>query len=89
MGRETILFKTEERKNRSEIATILRLIADKVEEGKVSLSNNAQSVEVSLPENMVLEIKVEEEVKHKKKYSLEIELEWTEGGQEPGGIVIN
>ena len=88
MGREKILFKSEERKTKSEIPDILHRIADMVEQGNMSLSNGAGSVELQFPENIVLEIKVEEEIKHKTKHSLEIELEWTVGDHEQGSMVI-
>jgi amphi-Trp domain-containing protein len=80
MGRETVLFKSEEKKTRSEIAEILRLLADKVEQGHMILSNEAGNVDLAFPENMILEIKAEEETKRKTKRSLEIELEWPVGG---------
>lgn len=88
MGRETVLFKSEEKKTRSEIAEILRLLADKVEQGHMILSNEAGNVDLAFPENMILEIKAEEETKRKTKRSLEIELEWPVGGGKQGGVVI-
>ena len=88
MGGEKILFKSEERKTKSEITDILHRIADMVEQGNMSLSNGAGSVELQFPENMVLEIKAEEEIKHKTKRSLEIELEWTVGDDEQGSMII-
>ena len=88
MGRETVLFKSEEKKTRYEIAGILRLLADKVEQGKMSLTSETGSVDLEFPANMVLETKAEEETKHKTKRSLEIELEWTVGGDDQGSMVI-
>ena len=82
MGRETVLFKSEEKKSRGQVAEMLRLIADKVEQGRVSISSGSQGVDISIPQNVVLEIKVEEETKVKTKKSLEIEIEWVEGGDE-------
>ena len=88
MGREKILFKSEEKKTKSEIADILNRIADKIEQGNISLDNGAGSIDLQFPENMVLEIKVEEEINHKTKHSFEIELEWTVGANEQGSMVI-
>jgi amphi-Trp domain-containing protein len=88
MGRETVLFKSEEKKTRSEIAEVLRLMADKVEQGRMSLRNETGNVDLAFPENMILEIKAEEETGRKTKHSLEIELEWPVGGEEQGGVVI-
>lgn len=88
MGHETVLFKTEEKKTKSEIADVLRLLADKVAQGCMSLNNQEVTVDLDFPESMTLEIKVEEETKHKTKRSLEIELEWTVGANEQGSMVI-
>lgn len=88
MGIETVLFKSEEMKSRREIAETLRLLATKVEGGRVSLSNDAGNVDLEFPGNMTLEIKAEEEVNGKTKYSLEIELEWTVGSDSQDGLMI-
>ncbi len=88
MSRETVLFKNEEKKTRNEVVEILKTIVDKIERGKIALSNNTGSVELDLPQNLTLEIKVEEETKRKTKRSLEIELEWIVGGDDQGEMVI-
>ncbi|MFH1913552.1 MAG: amphi-Trp domain-containing protein [Pseudomonadota bacterium] len=38
MGRETVLFKSEERKSTAEAAAVLRAIADKIETGQITLT---------------------------------------------------
>ena len=88
MGRETVLFKSEEKKMRSEIANTLRQLAEKVEHGSLILSRDTESVTLEFPENMTLEIKAEEETKRKTKRSLEIELEWIVGDHNQGSMVI-
>ena len=88
MSRETVLFKNEEKKTRNEVVEILKTIVDKIEQGKIALSNNTGSVELDLPQNLTLEIKVEEETKRKTKRSLEIELEWIVGGDDQGEMLI-
>ncbi|KPJ97576.1 MAG: hypothetical protein AMJ60_10835 [Desulfobacterales bacterium SG8_35] len=88
MGHETVLFKSEEKKTKSEIADVLRLLADKVAQGCMTLNNQEMTVDLDLPETMTLEIKVEEETKQKTKRSLEIELEWIVGANEQGSMVI-
>jgi len=86
MGREIILFETEERKNRAEIASFLRLLADKIEAGSVTLKSGGNEVSLSLPQNLILETKVEEEEKKGKlKRSLEVEIEWIAGGDIESG----
>jgi amphi-Trp domain-containing protein len=88
MGNEVILFKSEEKKSNSEIAAILRQVADRVEKGSMTLGQNENSITLDFPRTMILEIKVEEEEKRNIKRSLEIELEWILGSEEQGGLVI-
>lgn len=88
MGRENILFKSEERKSASEVAAIIRQLADRVEQGTITLGQNENRITLEIPQNMVLELKVEEEEKGRVKRSLEIELEWVVGAEDQGGFVI-
>jgi len=83
MGAEKVLFKSKEKKSAKEVASVLRAIAGKVEQGTIRLSQGQQQVSLEIPQSLTLEIKVEEEAKRKLKKSLEIELEWVEG--ENGG----
>lgn len=89
MGRETILFKTEEKKTASEIAQTLRLIADKVEAGSLTLRSGDQHVELDFPSNMEIQLKAEEEEGRKLKRKFEIEIEWVPGesGQATGTVI--
>lgn len=83
MGRETVLFKSEERKSAAEIAQTLRLVADKIEDGSITLSQGDESLVLHLPAVLNFEIKAEEEEESTKtKRSLEFELEWTLGEDE-------
>ncbi len=79
MGREIVLFKSEEKKTAKEIADTLRLIADKIDSGSMTLKQNDTQVDIDFPGTMTLELKVEEEHGRKLKKSFEIELEWTPG----------
>ena len=89
MGREIVLFKSEEKKSSNEIASILRTVADKVEQGSITLGQNENRITLEFPKSLVLEIKVEEEEKANIKRSLEIELEWIVGAEEQGSLVID
>jgi len=92
MGHETILFKSEEKKTATEIAETLRLVADKVENGTITLSQGDESIELNLPQTMTFEIKAEEEEgRSKTKRSLEFELEWVVGEDDTssGGALIS
>ena len=88
MGREIILFETEERKKATEISAFLRTLADKIESGGLTLKAGSNEIALNLPKNLVLEVKVEEEEKKgKTKMSLEVEIEWIvgeEGGPDEG-----
>ena len=88
MGREIILFKSEERKTSGEVAAVLREIADKLEQRQMTLKQDANEITLDFPENLVLELKVEEEEGTKVKRSLEIELEWVPGEESSGGTSI-
>ena len=88
MGIETVLFKSEEKKSSKEIAVILRQIADKIDNGSMTLMKNNKKIVLDFPSNMTLEMKVEEESGRKLKKSFEIELEWTLGEDQEGGATI-
>lgn len=90
MGRETILFKSEEKKSAAEAAAILRVIAEKVESGRISLSSSDSEIDLVIPENITFEIKVEEEEgRTSLKRSLEVEIEWSEGADDSGSVTIS
>jgi len=93
MGRETKLFKSEERQTRSVTSDFLRQIAERIESGQVILRQGQQELTLQLPPNLILEIQVEEEDKGNKgvQHSLEIEIKWfegDEGGEAPGGLEL-
>ena len=90
MGKEVVLFKTEEPKSVGDTAALLRQLADKLEEGTILLRGGGQEVTLNIPANITLEIKVEEETKKTNvKKSLEIEIEWYPGGDgESAGVTL-
>lgn len=81
MAKEVRLFKSEERKSRSEVAAFLRELAGKLEGGKVILKRGQEEIALELPTNLVLEIQVEDEDKKRKgvQHSLEVEIKWFDG----------
>jgi amphi-Trp domain-containing protein len=82
MGRETILFSSEEKTDAQRVAAFLRQLADKILEGQVTLIQGEQQITAQIPPNLVLEIKLEEEPKRERiKRSLEVEIEWIEGDE--------
>lgn len=88
MGREIVLFKSEEKKTAREISDTLRLIADKIDGGTLTLKQGKDEVLVEFPEQMGFELKVEEEQGQKRKKSFEIELEWVIGAPQADGAQI-
>jgi amphi-Trp domain-containing protein len=87
MGKEVRLFKSEERKSRTEVTTFLRELADKIDSGEVILRQGEEELTLSIPQDLILEIQVEDEDKKQKgiEHSLEVEIAWYEGGQSGGG----
>lgn len=83
MGKETRLFKSEERKNRSEVSEFLHQLADRVSKGQVVLSQGQEEITLALPQNLVLEVQVEDEDKGARgiQHSLEVELKWYDDDQ--------
>lgn len=90
MGKEVVLFSSEEKRHLNEVAAFLHELADRLATNEVTLRQANEELTLSLPDNVVLEIKVEEEEKKtKKQRSLEIEIEWYvgDGVEGPGGPV--
>ena len=88
---EEVLFKTETRKSRGEMAAYLRSVADKLDgDGGVSLSAGDQSVDLTVPDAAEFEVKVERETPAgggAGELSLEMEIEWDENGDD-GSLTI-
>jgi amphi-Trp domain-containing protein len=78
MGKETRLFKSEDRKYRDELSAFLTQLAAKIAEGEVVLRQGSEEIKLQLPNNLILEIQVEDEDKKRKgiQHSLELEIKW-------------
>lgn len=87
MGKETRLFKSEEPMTRVDAGSFLGQLADKLAEGRVVLRHGQEEVELHLPDNLTLEVQVEDEDKKTKgvQHSLEVEIKWFD--TEQGGSV--
>ena len=90
MGRETRLFKSEERKNRADVGNFIHQLADKITNGKIVLSQGAEELTLQLPQNLILEIQVEDEEKGSKgiQHSLEIEIKWFDNDEQGGPLEL-
>ncbi len=81
---EEVLFESESRRDRAEIATYLRRVADSLEAGdQITLSAGEQSVTMAPPERPTFEVKAEREgpTDAPGELSIEFELEWDEDGE--------
>ena len=83
MGKETRLFKSEERKGRPDLSAFLHQLADKISEGQVVLRQGQEEIVLQLPRSLILEIQVEDEAKGKRgiQHSLEVEIKWFDDEQ--------
>jgi amphi-Trp domain-containing protein len=90
MGKEKRLFKSEERRSRSEVSAFLHELADKLGEGQVILRQGSEEITLSMPSNLILEIQVEDEDKKRKgiQHSLEVEIKWFEGDEAGGPLEL-
>lgn len=80
MGKETVLFKSEKKMSSSEAAGILRTLADRLEKGKIKLSQAGKEVVLKIPGRVEVEVKAEKEVgKKRTKKKVEVEIEWVVG----------
>lgn len=80
---ETVLFESEQRQNRADIASYLRTVADSLEAGEeITLHAGENSTTVAPPAQLTFEVKVEREgpVDGPGELSIEFELEWDENG---------
>ena len=90
MAKEVRLFKSEERKNRSEASAFLHQLADKIGAGQVILRQGQEEVALDLPHNLILEIQVEDEDKKRKgiQHSLEVEIKWFDDDAASGPLEL-
>ena len=90
MGKETRLFKSEERMTRPNVAAFLQQLADKIGEGQVVLRQGQQEITLDLAHSLVLEIQVEDEDKKSKgvQHSLEVEIKWFDDDASSGPLQL-
>jgi len=80
---EEVLFESESRRSREEIAAYLRTVADSLESGnEITLSRGGESVTMAPPARPTFEVKAEREgpANGPGELSVEFELEWDENG---------
>ena len=85
---EEILFESESEQTREDIASYLRTVADKLEQGDaITLTSGSESVTLEPPARPTFEIKAEREgqTDGPGELSIEFELEWSEHESAEGG----
>ncbi|MFB9824914.1 amphi-Trp domain-containing protein [Halobaculum roseum] len=78
---EEVLFKSETRQDRSEIAAHLREVAAKLDaDGELTLAGGGESLTMAVPATATFEVKAERETgSGPDELSVEFEIEWDEG----------
>ncbi|WP_423750603.1 amphi-Trp domain-containing protein [Salinirarus marinus] len=81
---EEVLFKSESAQSRDEIASYLRSVAEKLEQGgSITLKAGSESVTMDPPARPTFEVKAEREgpTDGRGELSIEFELEWDENSE--------
>ena len=93
---EEVLFKSESKQNREDVASYLRQVADKLDSGAaITLKSGTESVTLDPPARPTFEVKAEREgpAGDMTELSIEFELEWDENaggaGSDDGALEIN
>lgn len=85
---EEVLFKSESAQSRDEIASYLRNVAEKLEQGgSITLKAGSESVTMDPPARPIFEVKAEREgpTDGPGELSIEFELEWDENSEGADG----
>lgn len=89
---ETVLFENEQKISRSDVASYLRTVADRLDAGDpVSLEGGGDAISMEPPETVEFEVKAEREgpTDSPGELSLELELEWDEDSDDGGSLSIS
>ena len=88
MAKKTKVFKSKDRKSRTEVSAFLHQLADRISSGRLMLRQGKEEVTLELPNSMILEIDVEDQVKKVKglEHTIEIEITWFENDK--GGPLV-
>ena len=89
MAKEIVLFKSEERKDLQSVSAFLHQLADSLENNQVILRQGREEITLDIPNQVILELKVEEEDKKgKTKRTVEIEIEWIDGDESGDAVIL-
>jgi len=90
MGKEKVLFKSEEKWDVVSVIAFLRQLTTKLVENVIILQQGDDEITLSIPDQVVSELKVEEEEnKSGIKQSFEFEMEWMEKEAAGTGVTLD
>ena len=80
MGEEKTLYESESSRTLSEVISFLQQLAQWLGDGRIAFDDGQETVVITIPNDVTLEIEIEEEAEgdNQVKRSLEIEIEWIE-----------
>jgi amphi-Trp domain-containing protein len=84
--RKRILVKSKERQDVQSVAGFLHDLAERLEQNELILRQGDEQVQLSIPDRVVLGLKVKEKPKKRRtKHRLKLTIQWIEGekGKEP------
>ena len=85
--KKNLLFKSKERRTLGDVAAFLRQLADRLEQGEITLRRGADEVTLPIANATILKLKAKEKVKKRKtRRRLGIGIKWTEG-DDSGDVV--
>lgn len=72
------LFESKNDLSRDQLADLFQTFADRIRQGSLTLSRGAESVEITLPSLVRIEVEVEDKVKRSRiERELELEIKWS------------
>jgi len=84
MGKKTRLFKSKERRGRTDVSAFLHQLADRVSVGQVVLRQGQEEISLDLPQSVTLEVQAQVQDRREKgpRHRLELELTWSDDERE-------
>jgi amphi-Trp domain-containing protein len=85
---EIVIMKSEEKRSIAEVSRFFRDLANRIDSGRITFTQGNNERTFELPNNLELELKVEEKTGLAPKIQFEIELEWLKDNKKQQGITI-
>lgn len=90
MAKKEKQFRQKERKSRAEVSEFIRQLGEKIGEGEVVLRQTPEDLELAIPQNMSLKVKVTKKKKPAKgtKHKLTVNLTWYDSDHEEDRLAL-